>query len=65
MINKNDCLKIGTIKRKFGKNDEFILALCVDFDFFSIANDILLLDINKGDLLPVFPSSIRKNHPQK
>lgn len=65
MINRNDYIKIGSFKRKFGKNNDLILGLTVNFDVFSIVEDTLFLDLGSGDLLPIFPSEYFEKPPEE
>ena len=58
MLLKNNYIKIGKIKKKIDRNKgEYILYLSVKFDVFSMLDNILFIDVNNCDLLPVFPES--------
>ncbi|MDL2239633.1 hypothetical protein LJC73_05485 [Bacteroidales bacterium OttesenSCG-928-L14] len=53
MIDKNNHINIGKLKKRFGKNGEFILALKPNSNIEDLPNTIFL-EINNAELLPLF-----------
>jgi len=55
MLDKSNYIKIGKLKKKFGKNGEFILSLRPNLNIDGLPdNNILFLDLNSAEFLPVF-----------
>lgn len=57
MLSKDNFFKIGRIKKKVGKNDEYLISITTSVDVFDILENTLFLDINACDLLPIFAES--------
>ncbi|MGI6718199.1 MAG: hypothetical protein ACOX4D_03490 [Bacteroidales bacterium] len=55
-MEKKQYIKLGKITKRYSYNGEFILSLNnLNSNYFDIVEDILFLDIQNGDLLPIFP----------
>lgn len=57
MLSKDNFFKIGKIKKKVGKNEEYLIGITTSVDVFDILENTLFLDINACDLLPIFAES--------
>ncbi len=57
MLTKDNFFKIGRIKKKVGRNEEYLISITTNIDIFDVLGDVLFLDINGCDLLPIFPES--------
>ncbi|MDR2083470.1 MAG: PRC-barrel domain-containing protein [Bacteroidales bacterium] len=64
MINKTDYINIGKLKKRFGKNGEFILGLNSNINIEELPdNNILFLEVNSAELLPVFIEDYSEKPP--
>ncbi|MBR6492224.1 MAG: PRC-barrel domain-containing protein [Bacteroidales bacterium] len=64
MLQKDNFVKIGKIKKKVGKGNEYVMTLSTNLDIFSVLDDTLFVDINGCDLLPVFPELYSEQSPR-